>query len=162
MKILSCATMALILLLSTTAAAQWRYNAQTDALRDATNYSAILSATDRNGALVFRNNNGRLEAYASVIRGGIVDYDTRNHDVRIAYRFDAGPIENTQASSSTDRVAVFFTNPTQFAQRVAAASKLIIEIPMYRRTPVQLTFDLTGFSLEKLGLQPPPDRPKQE
>jgi hypothetical protein len=143
---------------------QWNYRSNQDALRGITNHNAILFAEDRGGALVVRNRNNSVEIFVTVSRGGILDYDTRTDRVRINYRIDGGPIETTTGSSSSDRTGVFLPNPTQFVTRLIGASRMIIEVPMFRRSDVQLIFDLTGFSPDKVGLQgaAPPPKPAPE
>ena len=164
MNIIKAITTFILALVCAHAYGQWTYRSTQDELRGTTNYTAILMSEDRAGALAVRSRNNNIEVFVTVNRGGILDYDTRSNQIRVSYRIDGGPIESLNGNSSSNRTAVFFPSPTQFVTRLYGASRMVIELPMFRRSDIQLAFDLSGFSPEKVGMQPaqPPNKAAPE
>ena len=133
--------LALLVFLSSPAAAAWQYRADRDPFTDERASSASLVKPGLfAGALVVRCKSGLIEAY--VMPGEYLGSD----DVSVRVRFDKAPPEERKWSIATSGKGAFSDVPVEFARKVIAHSLVVVELTDFAGVAHLERFSLAGSS----------------
>ncbi len=104
--------------------------------------------------LLIRCANSQLEAY--IIWPPFIGTEA----VQVRYRFDQGPIDEHEWTTSQDGTSTFAPNPQWFLLEVSRSSKLVVNAPVYNEANVEAVFELRGGSdvaaKARIECPPPP------
>lgn len=118
---------------------EWHKTEKTDPM-DGTKQTALTlnAIANPSGTLIVRFTGQKLEIY--VTTSDVLD----NGNVRVKFD-DAAPTTQTW-NQSTDNEAVFSPDPVVLLTKLQHATKFLIELHPYERTPETVTFDVTGLT----------------
>lgn len=127
------------------AAGRWRVFTIEDAIDGSDLTQACTSDLTTDAQLCIQSRDGRISgAVLSVTNGQIVCPDFAP-TCSIRHRFDAARPATLTAQPQNGRAVI--ARPTPFATRLATADQLVVELPIYRRGAVAVTFDVRGFPI---------------
>ncbi len=136
---------------ATKVAGRWFKSSQRDAMTDRVNVSVRLPASDgipteyseKRPFLIARCTKGKPDLLIQVdlVVGGDI-----YSNAKASYRFDSEAPQTATMTTAEDHEGLFFKEPLKWFDRVVAhaTGKLVVEVPLYGRVPVPVTFDLAG------------------
>jgi hypothetical protein len=115
----------------------------------------------QSATLVVRHGPGNASDVFMYLQKGQIEcsaYSTLGCPVRL--RFDSGKPEllNGGPPDDHDSSFVFLPNPSYLIRRIASATKLRVEVTVYRQGTHVFTFDVAKLDLPKLGMAASPQK----
>jgi len=133
---------AVALLASMNAQAEWNFESKVDAFTDSAKHSA--SSIDQTGGetsiTMGRCSDGDMSAVYSAIK--FIGGDT----AKVMYRIDSEPAVTEYWTVASNNTAVFVKNSETFLKSLQSGSKLTIRVYNYQNVAIDRTVDLTGSS----------------
>lgn len=130
---------ALLVAILSSAAAQWKYLENVDALTDEVSHYAYVQSTDGARSLVIRLTGDQFEVFVAWHEYMIVDEE---HTVLV--RFDSGEVEELRAIRSTDKKASFLAPGAAVSRLSSGPARVIVRITETSGVSTTAVFDTSG------------------